>query len=317
MPRQVLRVAVALLIVLLYAIQPGSSTPQSRGDTATRDQSVRMRTDEYQHRLNFMFAAQVHSWSESFLTHRRQAILLAGQTLASKAIAIRTAKGSDWSQIRNDPEFKKSVDESINSLLEPQEMRSELTLWAQGVEGQTRQEMVDYFRQIIAEDLGRSFDLRLRGKVIKAVQAIPLTQLIAADRTRIEDAIAAGLPKTLITSGQRTAIARAAGALAYVASPVVAATVGIPTLSASIQTLASLLVQWMVSAGLEALDRTLAGEPSAKAISYNLEVTLRDWNNRTLVKALTGVLQQFGADVMNSLEREAQRINLQPLGNSL
>jgi hypothetical protein len=307
----VLVLLVSLSVPSFWAAPPAVASPQTSRLQQERDVLIAARTRDYEARLKAVYDRKLQEWSASFLERRRNAIQRAGEALAGKAAAIRTARSLTWDEVAQDPEFLAFERQQIRGLLNPQQIRGELVSWARGVEDQTRREMIEFFRQLIAEDLGMVFDQRLRGKVEQAVQAIPLETLVAADTGRIEARIRSALPVSSLTRQQRTMISAAASALAFAAGPALAAAAGVPQFTKEVTTVSMWVAQRVTAQSLEWLDRLSSGEPSPVALSRQIEQGLQDWQAGHLAGRLRDILDQFGQRVLSTLEDEARRSNLQ------
>lgn len=270
---------------------------------------VTLRTQEYRRKINFLFAQRLEEWSRSFIARRHDGIQRAGHALAAEAEAIRTARPMDWTSVGEDPEFHAFEQAQLAALLEPRQLREELQAWAVGVERDTRALAVELSRQLIAEDLGLKFDERLRGTVVRAVSEIPLESLVNADTAWIERRISSGLPPTLITPAQRTAISAAAGALAAAGAGLAVASHA-PALAGKVAALALVVGRWLAELALENLDREISGKPDPARLAANLEGGLREWQDRRLRKRMELILQDFGDQLVELIEKRALVMNL-------
>jgi hypothetical protein len=310
--RKALVLAMGLLLPAFWQPAPAAAAPQvSSLQEEERDNKIRARATDYEARLKVLYEKRVQDWAVSFLARRQAAIQRAGEALAAKAAAIRAVRHGSWDEVGADPELLALEKQQMAALLEPQQIRRELTVWARDVEDQTRSEMIEFFRQVIAEDLGRVFDRRLRGQVVQAVQAIPLETLVTANAGRIEARIRSALPTSVLTRQQRLSIATAASALAFAAGPAIALAAGVPHLVKEIASISALLAQVLTSQGLEMLDRAWSGEPNASALSRQVTLALKDWQRSELEGRLQRILTQFREQVMDTLEEEARRVNVQ------
>ena len=300
----------SLLLLTFWGTAPAHASPQAGVLQEQRDNRIRARAADYQARLDALYAEKVAAWSTSFLQRRQEAIRRAGKILATEAAAVRTARRVSWEEVGRDPRFVAAQKEQILLILEPKQIRQELTVWAREVEAQTRSEMIEFFRQVIAEDLGMIFDQRLRGRVVQAVQAIPLETLVAGNTAQIEARIRSALPASALTTQQRNGISAAASALAYAAGPALAIAAGVPTLGREVGILAGLLTQFLTARGLDALDRAITGEPSPDALARQMTLAVQDWQKRNLESRLQEILERFGQQVMDTLEDQARAANL-------
>jgi hypothetical protein len=297
----------SLFGILLAAPPAAAEASDPCIDEQCSGNSVKERIEEYRARIELLFKQRLDDWSRSFLARRHDAMARAGEALAAEASAVHAARRLDWSAVGNDPEFRAYEQTQVEGLLEPKRLRAELTTWARGVEMETRNVMIELFRQLVAEDLGLQFDQQLRGQVVRAVNEIPLESLVKADAAWIETRIRSGLPQSVMTKSQRAAISMAAGALAGAAAGLATAA-SAPTLTAKIAALAMMVGQWVASLALDALDNTLAGPPQGAALATQLEIGLREWQDRQLRGRLENILHHFGDQSLDLVKSQVLQI---------
>ncbi len=280
-----------------------------------RSQYIRERFADYEPKLEGDHNEQIEKWGRSFLDKRTPELAAAGTKITEAANRIRLKRGIDATQLKDDQEFRKLLTGEITEILNPQYLRNELRSWAQGVEAQTRMRMIKCFQQVIAEDLGRSFDENLKNVVVNAVANIPVEKLVAdADSVaKIEKEILKALPESTVSQSSRKAIKFAAVGLArYAAITVVETNVATklnPVWKQVIVESATDITGWVADAGVEKINEELTKNPTPEAVQEAFKAALSDWNSSHLKPRLEEILSDYRRDIIQHLETKAGAIN--------
>ena len=277
-----------------------------------RNQLIRDRMRDYAAVLDSEFKERIIKWDELFLNDRQSGLTSAVQEIVLSADRIRKTRSLDASELKNDAEFHQLLAKKITEVLNPERMKAGLANWAKGVEMVTRTRMIECFQQIIAEDLGRTFDESLSNQVIKAVRAIPIEVLVAqADSSaRIEQAILASLPESSLSATTRKTISASASALAKGAASVWATSHAMPTVAPLIAGAAGEITRMAAEAALRELDERITQKPDPNFIHSNFEQALRDWNAKNLDPRLESILSDFRRHVIEHVEDQARKQSL-------
>lgn len=322
---------VAVLAVLIGYISPAASagaappaellqeTPGSTNTTASiHEQAVkriiRDRFREYSDILDADFAEAIIKWRETMVSRRETVVRKASQEVVFSANRMRELQKLDASQVRAHPAFRSLVAAKVQQVLEPAALRSDLVAWAKTVEDQTRSRMIECFQQVVAEDLGRSFDENLKGQVVKAIRGISVEALVTNVESvaKIEQAIISAMPEAAISESSRKIISQAAVSLTSLVAYSMSAQY-LPSDSAiMLANAAGVIVRLSVDSYLFELNEAKTPKPDADAIGDSLKAALGEWNDSNLQPRLQAILTQFRSEVILHAENHArQEISIQ------
>jgi len=276
-----------------------------------RNEAIRDRMRDYEAKLQADLAQKVREWNESFLSHRNSRLTNTVDTIISLGESIRLKGSLDADQLKTNVEFKKVLEDQIAKTLDAEALKGELQTWAKGVELQTRARLIECFQQIIAEDLGRSFDEKLRGKVVEAVKAIPIDLLIA-DRTstaKLEASILDALPAAALSAETRRQVSAAVAVLAKCSATVFAQGHGLGQLSPLLGEAVGEIARLPADAALRKMNEAMTAKPDPNLLRGSLERALADWNKANLQSRLEEILRAFGKEAVKHVEAEARNIN--------
>jgi hypothetical protein len=290
------------------ANHPEPAAPPVVVAKAAQKELIRDRSRAYEGKLEGDKVEFQAEWGGTFATNRAAAAAEASKRIVAAANQIRASRRIDAIQLKSHPEFKGVIRREIKEVLNAEKLRTELEAWAQGVETQTRTRMIRYFQQVIAEDLGRSFDENLRSIVVKAVREIPVEKLIAdADAVaKIDAAILASLPESALSESSRKLIKEAAVQLTKVAAFKLAAASGAGQFSGILAEGAGMIADPLIEEGLLKLNEAITASPDPNAVKQAMIKALTEWNNANLKPRMEKTLSDFNRAIIRFLEDEAR-----------
>lgn len=292
---------------------PAKAANTAEALAAFRAELIRARMRDYAAKLESDHEFLLRVWTQMFVDARGAGITAASKRIVEAAERIRRARRIDATEVKSDPGFRAAFQAEIRGLLETEAMKRDLAKWAESVESQTRARMIECFQQIIAEDLGRSFDDKLRGKVVAAVKQIPVAELASASdgALRIEKAILGALPEAEISAASRKAIVEASVALAKTAAFTAALNA---SASHDVATAAATVAGEVARVGIEAEVWRLNEEKTAKSdpvvVGDALKRALADWSDTKLKAPLAEILDDFRGKVLEHVEEKARHESL-------
>ncbi|HOX37095.1 MAG TPA: hypothetical protein PL033_03820 [Candidatus Brocadiia bacterium] len=307
MKNKIFRMCLAMTVAIMCA-QEIRAEKSTQRDPRSKDTRLIERKQEYKSRLESLYAERLNKWEKDFLQNREQRINKGSADLVALAKDIRNRTREDWNQVKKDPEFANKRDALIAELLSETEMRKELTEWADKLELAVKKEMLDYFQQLIAEDLGKAFDENLRGVVIKAVQSIPLEKILRENGTAedIKKAIENAMPGVTLNEIQREVLSVATGALAGLGAAAIAGGPSNP-IGASVGQIVTVASKVGAKYFFEELDRRLSGEPDANRIATGITEAMKNGTKKLREEQIKPKLDDYSDKILEYLGKIAKQ----------
>ena len=315
---------------LLALATSNSTTGNPPVDQHVYDERIQRRTLDLNGYFYGEYRERVNKWDELFIHNRQSQLTAAAQEIVLASYRIKDTQGLDASQLKSDRDFQELLKNKIAEVLKPDKLKADLVTWAKDVEWVTRTRVIEYFQEIVAEDLGKKFDQNLSNQVVNAVLAIPVEEIVAqaGSSAKIEQAILSSLPESAISAASRKDISIAASFLVKnaISSPSLLKNITsslsdsetgiIPTSSLPdaeteiliaplIADVAGKITQAGTQAALFKINEIITEKPNPYLVSKNFEVALQDWNSQNLDPRLEKILADFRDHVIEQFRLKA------------